>query len=165
VSLSEPTSVKCVAEDPSVLLQFDNESFWALNREHDTFRANFAALVTATVKQALFNEKAAVRPKLISFFHQGDQTRVISKAVLQRLAELGEKCFVFTDRELEVAGIDGEQILRWDNGMTPEQIRSKTANSLQSGRVIFIGDAALATDRALRALVACDQIFWLCHAR
>jgi predicted acylesterase/phospholipase RssA/CRP-like cAMP-binding protein len=159
-TLTEPTPIQCVAEDPSVLLRFDFETFWALTRDHDAFRANFAALVTTSVKQVLFNEKAPVRPRLITFFHQSDETRIVSRAVLQRLTELGETCFVFTDRELGIAGVHEQQILQASDDLTPEQIREKTAEQLQSGRVVFDAHSSLDPERALRALVACEQIFW-----
>ena len=57
-SLGEPTSVNCIAEDPSVLLRIDYVRALELCRKCASFRANYLRMIADSVKQALQNNKA-----------------------------------------------------------------------------------------------------------
>ena len=93
-ALAGQTSVNCTAEDPSVLLRIDYVTALELTKKHDIFRNNYMRLIFSSVKQALFDNKTSVRPRRVAFFHQTDETRVVSKRLLQRLAELGGSLYV-----------------------------------------------------------------------
>jgi predicted acylesterase/phospholipase RssA len=152
--------VNCTAEDPSVLLRFDYAKSLELTKKYDAYRTNFVRLVSASVKQALFNEKTATRPRLIAFLHQSDTTRVVSRKILQRLVDLGESPYVFTDRSLDIAGISGRHVFTANQEFSAEEMRRETAERLQQGRVVFDAEAGTDPDRASRALMACEQVFW-----
>jgi NTE family protein len=159
-ALAEPMPVNCTAEDPSVLLRFDYAKSLELTKKYDAFRSNFTRLISASVKQALFNEKTSARPRLIAFFHQSDTTRVVSSKILQRLVDLGESPYVLTDRSVDIAGISGQQVFTADQEFSAEKMRRETAERLPQGRVVFDAEAGTDPDRASRALMACEQVFW-----
>jgi CRP-like cAMP-binding protein len=128
-TLAEPMPVNCTAEDPSVLLRFDYAKSLELTKKYDAFRKNFTRLIYASVKQALFNEKTAARPRLIAFFHQSDTTRVVSRKILQRLVDLGESPYVFTDRSVDIAGMSGQQVFTANQEFSAEEVRRETKSA------------------------------------
>ena len=159
-ALAEPTHANCTAEDPSLLLRIDYTTALELTKKHDRFRANYSRLIADSVKQALFNDKVPVRPSIVTFFHQSDETRVVSRRLLQRLIELGETPSVFADQTVGIKGISEQKILERDQDASPEEVRRQVAERLHVGRIVFDVDTALEPERALRALQACQQIFW-----
>lgn len=159
-ALAEPTPVNCTAEDPSVLLSIDYVTALELTKKHDTFRANFTRLISASVKQALLNDKAPVQPKLVAFFHQSEVTRPVSKRLLQRLAQFGETVSVFADRSIGIDGVRERRIPGSGHNLRPEEVRQELAECLQIGRVVFDVETTADPERASRALMACEQVFW-----
>lgn len=158
--LAEPTSVNCTAEDPSVLLRIDYAAALELTKKYDVFRNNYMRLIFDSVKQALFNNKTSVRPRLFVFFHQSDATRVVSRRLFQRLAKLGESLCVFADRPIEIEGVRERRILTADQEMSPEEIRREVADWLPTGRAVLDVETAVDAERVSLALEACEQVFW-----
>jgi NTE family protein len=159
-AFAEQTSVQCTAEDPSTLLRIDYVTVLDLTKKHDVFRNNYMRLIFSSVKQALFDTKTSIRPRRVVFFHQTDETRVVSKRLLQRLAELGESLFVFADRPIEIEGVRERRILEADQESSPAEIRREVADWLQTGRAVFDVETAVGPERSSLALEVCEQVFW-----
>ena len=159
-ALAEPTPVNCTAEDPSVLLRIDYVTALELTKKYDVFRTNCTRLIADSVKQALFNDKIPVRPSVVTIFHQSDETRVVSRKLLQRLVDLGESPCVFADRSTEVEGIRERRILGGDRDDSLDELRREVAQCLETGRVVFDVESAVDPELASRAFQACKQLFW-----
>ncbi len=159
-SLAEPTPVNGTAEDPSVLLRIGYDKALELSKKYDAFRANYMRMISDSVKQSLFNDKAAVPPAVTAFIHQSDETRVVSRKLTERLVGLGETPGIFCDRAMDVAGIKVIRIFGEEGEANPEQIKRLAAESLQSGRVIFDVDATLDLQRVSQGFEAAEQVFW-----
>lgn len=159
-SLAEPTPLNCSAEDPSVLLRIDYSKALEFSSKYEILRANFSRLIADSVKQSLFNDKLPVRPSVVAFFHQSNETRLVSRKLLERLSELGEFPSVFVDRPNEMEGIRERRILGTDQDSSPEEIRRQVGEWLQVGRVIFDVESAVAPERASRGFEVCEQVFW-----
>jgi predicted acylesterase/phospholipase RssA/CRP-like cAMP-binding protein len=158
--LSEPTPVNCVAEDPSLLLRIDHKTTLELSRKFSAFHANYVRLIADSVKQVLFDDRVPIRPGLVAFFHQSDDTRIVSKKLLQRLTEIGESPGVFSDRPTEIEGVRELRILGADRDSTPEEIQRQAAEWLQTGRVILDLDTAADPERVAGGFERCEHVFW-----
>jgi predicted acylesterase/phospholipase RssA len=159
-ALSEPTPVNCVAEDPSVLLRIDHKTALELSRKFSAFGANYVHLIADSVKQVLFDDRVPIRPGLVAFFHQSDDTRIVSKKLLQRLTELGESPSVLSDRPIEIEGVRELRILGADRDSTPEEIQRQAAEWLQTGRVVLDLDTAADPERVVGGFERCEHVFW-----
>ncbi len=144
-SLAEPTSVNCTAEDPTVLLRIDYLRVLELCRKFTSFRANYMRMIADSVKQALLHDSAPVRPQLVLFVHQSDETRVVSRTLAQRLAELGETPCFFCDRSTDLPGV---QVVRISADEPYEVLSQQAADWLERGRVVFDVNATADPERA-----------------
>ncbi len=156
-SLGEPTSVNCIAEDPSVLLRIDYGRVLELCRNCASFRANYLRMIADSVKQALLRDNTPVRPQLVLFVHQTDETRVLSRTLAHRLVGLGESPCFFCDRATELPEV---QVVRISGDEPYEELRHQAASWLERGRVIFDVNATVDPERAAEAFERCDQVFW-----
>ena len=95
-----------------------------------------------------------------SLLHQSDETRVVSRKLIERLVELGESPRLFTDRPTDVQGIEVSRIFGSEGESSPEQIRRQAAESRAQGRLIFEVDAALDPARVAQGFQRGEQIFW-----
>jgi predicted acylesterase/phospholipase RssA/CRP-like cAMP-binding protein len=159
-SVAEPTPVHCIAEDPSVLLRIEYPRALELAKKYEALRANYVRLIEDSVKQALFNDKTPVRPTLVGFLHESDETRVVSQRVLKRLADLGESVCVFADRATEVEGIHYRPILAADPRTTLEEIWRQAGEWRQTGRAVFDVETAVQLGQASQGFEACERVFW-----
>lgn len=156
-SLGEPTTLTITAEDPSVLLRVEYARVLELCRKFEGFRANYLRLIAESVRQALQDKKVLRRPQLVLFVHESDETRCVSRALVQRLVALGESPCLFCDRSTDLPGVKVVSV----SGDEPyEALRQQAAVWLESGRVIFDVDATFQPERAAQAFARCEQVFW-----
>ncbi|MDZ4657272.1 MAG: cyclic nucleotide-binding and patatin-like phospholipase domain-containing protein [Bythopirellula sp.] len=161
-ALGEPAPMEFFAEDPSTLLKFDYLKSQELAKKDDALRLNFARAMAETVKRTLFNDRLPNRPHLVAFFHQTDETRVITHKLFRRLVELGETPAVLTDRaEAEtIAGIQTYRILGGDRDFSPQEVTSQVAQWLEKGRVFADVATSIEPARAANALEKFVSIYW-----
>lgn len=159
-AMAEPQPFGCTAEEPSVLLRFDYATSLELGRKYDAFRANFARLMADSVKQAILHEKAPSPVRIAAFFHCGEETRAVSRQVLERLIQLGESPHVFVDRRLNVAGLDERSFLKDGHALSPEETSRLAPELLRTGRILFDVEMEMDPAVAARATEVCEQIYW-----
>lgn len=159
-ALGEPQPFVCTAEDPSVLLRFEYATALDLAQRHNAFRANFARLMAESVKQAILNEKTPTPPRVAAILHCSDETRAISRRVLERLLQLGESPHVFSDRRLNLAGLDERSFVEEGRALDPEEMRRQAADLLKTGRILFDVEMGMDPAIASRATETCEQIYW-----
>jgi predicted acylesterase/phospholipase RssA/CRP-like cAMP-binding protein len=161
-ALGEGAPMDCVAEDPSTLLKIAYARCLELTRTYSAFRVNFARTIADAVKQTIYDNRLANRPRFVALLHQSDATRVVSQELFRRLVSYGERLGVFTDwpGEGSYAGVEVCQIFGGDRAWSVEDVRRQAAQWLDAGRVF--ADAATAIDpaRAVNALDACELVFW-----
>ena len=99
---------------------------------------------------------------MVAFFHQSDQTRIVSQKLFQRLVEYGEQLGVFTDRsdEQSIEGLRQCQVLGGDRDWSVEEVRSQSAQWLETGRVFADCSTAIDPARAANILEKCELVFW-----
>jgi NTE family protein len=160
--LAEPAPMECIAEDPSTLLRFEYTRSQELAKKYDAFRLNYARVIAEGVKRTLFNDRLPVRPRLVGFFHQSDETRVLSQEILRRIVELGESPALLTDIAVgtEVAGIPVCRFVGGDRDLSPDEIANQVARWLDRGRVFADVATSIDPSRAGNALEKFVSIFW-----
>lgn len=161
-ALAEPVPMECVAEDPSTLLKFEYSRSQELAKKYDAFRVNFLRAMADTIKHTLFNDRMPTRPHLVAFFHQSDETRIVTQRLFRRLIDLGESPSVLTDRadtEL-IAGTECCQILGGDHDFSPEELTCLVAKWLEKGRVFADIATSVEPTRAASALEKFVSIYW-----
>lgn len=161
-ALAEPVPMECFAEDPSTLLRFEYVKSQELAKKYDVFRINFARAMAETVKRALYNDRLPSRPHLVAFFHQSDDTRIITQKLFRRLAELGEDISILTDRT-EAETIDRVrtcQIVGGERDFTPQEVVNLVAQWLEKGRVFADIATDIEAERAANALDKFVSIYW-----
>jgi predicted acylesterase/phospholipase RssA/CRP-like cAMP-binding protein len=161
-ALAESVPMECIAEDPSTLLKFEYSQIRELTKKYDGFGASFFRAMAETVKRSLFNDRLPVQPRLVGFFHQSDETRVISQEILRRLVKLGESPAVLTDRaEPEtLVGIRTCRFLGGDRELDPSEVTNQVARWLDVGRVFADISTSIEPARAANALEKFVSIFW-----
>jgi CRP-like cAMP-binding protein len=161
-ALAEPSPVECVAQDPSTLLKIDYTKCLELTKKHDLFRVNFAKAMAESVKRAIFNDRLPARPRMVAFFHQDDQTRIVSQKLLQRLVLYGEQLGVLTDHahERPIEGLNQRRVLGGERDWTIEEVRKQSAQWLGSGRVFADCSTTIDPTRAASILEKAELVLW-----
>jgi predicted acylesterase/phospholipase RssA/CRP-like cAMP-binding protein len=161
-ALAEPTPMECFAEDPSTLLRIDYERCLELTKKHDVFRVNFARAMADAVKRSIFSDRLPSRPRVVAFMHQGEETRVVSQLLFERLAEYGEQIGVFTDRAYNSpsAGVRVFRVSGGEREWTVEEVRRQSAEWLARGRIFADCSTGLDPTRAVSTLETCELVFW-----
>jgi CRP-like cAMP-binding protein len=159
-ALGEPQPFICAAEEPCLLLRLDYAAALDFARKHDAFRLNFARLIADSARQAILREKRPTMPRVAAFFHGGEETRAITRRLLDRLAQLGESPLVITDRPLQTPGVTACSLIEGGQPLSPEEVRRRVADWLPKGRVVFDVSSGLESGLAARAMEACEQVFW-----
>lgn len=161
-ALTEPSQVDCVAEDPTTLLRLDYQAGLELTRKYGVFRRNMTQILADSLKQTLLSNRRPNPKKLVALFHQSNETRNLSRALLTRLSELGESVCVLSDLP-NWKPIDGvEHRCCYQSGMVvpEEEIRDQVNQSLSKGRVVVDVINSIDTDHASNVLEICGQILW-----
>jgi NTE family protein len=161
-ALAEPSPVECVAQDPSTLLKIDYRKCLELTKKHDVFRVNFARTMAESVKNSIFNDRLPNRPRIVAFFHQADGTRIVSQKLFRRLVEYGEQLGVLTDRadDLPLEGWCQCRVFGGERDWSVEEVRTQSAQWLESGRVFADCSTAIDLVRAASTLEKCELAFW-----
>lgn len=159
-ALAEPQPFACTAEDPSLLLKIEYGAALEFARRYDAFRANYARLIAESAKQALMRDKVPVPTRITAFFHRGDQTREVTRRLMERLVQLGESPHAFSDRRVNVAGVVERSVVDEEMAASPEEIRRQASIWLQTGRIVFDVDMGMSPELAARATDACERVYW-----
>jgi NTE family protein len=159
-SLTDPTPLNCVAVEPSLLLRLDYRTALKLSRKYSAFRSNCIRLIADSVKQVLLEDKTPIRPRVVAFFHQSDETRVVTDKLLSRLTEFGESCCVFSDQEMKVEGISERPIFGPDSKDGQKEIRQQVAECLHMDRVLLNVETSVDPKLAAHGFEACEHVFW-----
>ncbi len=159
-ALAEPTPVDCVAEDPTTVLRLDYNDSLLLTKTHDAFRQNMVRLIAESIKNTIFQDRRPVAPRLVAMFHQSDSTRIVSKKLLGRLVEMGEKIFMLSDQPVteDVEGIHQLCVVKEDGVLDERLVRDEMNKWLDSRRVF--ADYSTSFSNAVRTLEVCEKMFW-----
>ena len=161
-AVAEPTPTRCIAEDPSIVLKIDYQKCLDLTKKHDVFRANFSKMIANSIKSVVFSDRLPTLPKVVSFFHQGEETRDVSHNLFTRLTHIGESIGVFTDRppKSHIQGAEQFQTLGSDQDWTIEQARTQAAKWLAKGRVLVDYSTNVDSHFVCATLEASHLVLW-----
>lgn len=162
-ALGEPTSVKCVAIDPTTILRLDFQHALDLTKRHDQFRLNMTRLVADGIQRVWMNEKVPVRPHFVGIFHQGEETRFLTRKIMERLTGLGEEVCMLSDRESwdAIPGVEFRHVyLEHGRETDDDEIRRQLAKWSQYPRIVVDVDTSIDKRRADRIVNASDLVLW-----
>lgn len=137
-ALGEPAAIDCVVDQRATLLKLDYQTFVELTRRFPEFHDSIRKLIATSVRSLVLGDKTAARSRVVSIYHQSEDTRHLSRRVVQRLVDLGESVCVITDKKES----DPIESVRY---RTPQQASDKNfpremmefvAASLTDGRLI-----------------------------
>ena len=94
----EPSPMQVEIMEPTTLLRLSYQTVFELTKQHDAFRQNLSRLVGEAVNSTLMREYRKTLPRIIAIFHQSPATRPLSRRLLQRLHDLGQRPFVLSDQ-------------------------------------------------------------------
>lgn len=114
------------------------------------------------IKHSVFNDWLPVRPKLIAFLHQSDETRIVSQRLFTRLVELGESPGVFTNQPVtdSIPGVRQKQTLEGERDWSLEEAIEKAASWLETGRLFIDYSRSVGPEQATLVVERCQLVFW-----
>ncbi len=161
-AMNEPAPLDCSVVDPSTLFKLDYQRALELYRTWPQLQSNLMQLVAVGVKQAILRERQPHQPRAVCFFHQSDATRAMTRRLFERLAGLGDRLALLSDRPAgpAVAGIQHFRVIGGDAPMPMAEVHHLLPDWMREGRVIGDVDATIDPEIALRAFERFDWIFW-----
>jgi predicted acylesterase/phospholipase RssA/CRP-like cAMP-binding protein len=160
--LGEPAPMNCIAEEPSTMLKIDYAASVKLSKKYDAFRVNFTKLMAEAAKRSVFNDRLPSPPRLIAFFHQTDQTRIVSQKLFKRLIEMGENPGVFMDQpeDASIPELRQRQIMGGERNWSLEEAIQEAGRWLETGRVFIDYSTRIGADEVARVMERCQLVFW-----
>jgi len=163
---ADPVPVDVIAVEPSVALKLDAETTLRFTRKHETFGLNLTHSISNMVRQVLMYDRQLKKPSLVTLFHESQQSRSLTRRLIQRLLELGESVCLMSDCEdwEPIEKVPYRSLVEDGNLISREDIRRQINLWSDSGRVIIDVDAALDPVNASMLVEFSEQVFW-CSSR
>lgn len=161
-ALGDPAPVDLVAEEPSTLLRLDYQIALHLTKKHEDFGQNFSKMIADAVLNLIMKDRRQQKPTLVGVFHQSSATRPLTRRLVVRLKELGEKPHILTDQPdwQAIDGVPDFKVFRDGNYVPVEEIQQQVVAWSNSKRTILDVDAALDLERTCIVAEVCEQILW-----
>ena len=145
-----PFPVQLTADHNATLLRIPKDSAVQLLKDIPLWRRNLFRTVGPRLLEVVSSTKRPKIRRFVVFLHLTDETRNVSKAVVQRLEQLGERVCLLSDRETAFDSshcrfeplLDSSKRLR-----ASEEIRKIVARESDASRVILEGQLSVFEDR------------------
>jgi len=166
VAQADPVPVDVIAVEPSVALKLDAETTLRFTQKHGIFGLNLTQSISNMVRQVLLRNRQLKKPSLVAIFHESQQSRSLTRRLIQRLLELGESVCLMSDREdwEPIESVSYRSLIEDGNLLTREDIRRQFNLWSDSGRVVVDVDAALDPVNASMLVEFSEQVYW-CSSR
>ena len=161
-ALGEPSGVECVAEDPTTILRLEYRAALDLTAKHEVFRLNMMKLLADGLQHTLLQQKHRTKPHLVAIFHQSSESRGLSRKLIQRLKELGEKpCLLTDDPKWDpIEGVRYRQMVEGGRRRSEEENRRQIHEWADATRVLFDVETSWDPVHATAVLDACELALW-----
>ena len=161
-ALGEPAPIDLVAEEPSVLLRLDYQTSLRLTREHEDFRQNFSKMIADAVLDLIMKDRRQLKPALVAVFHQSAETRPLTRRLIARLKELGEKPHVITDQSdwQPIDDVPDFRLIKNGDYVPVEDVQQQVESWSNSKRTFFDIDAGIDRSRTFQLAEVAGKILW-----
>jgi predicted acylesterase/phospholipase RssA/CRP-like cAMP-binding protein len=161
-AMSEPAPVAVHAREPSTFLKLDFSKGQELTSRHARFRLNILASLGSSLRQVFLEKELGTQPLILAVFHSSPETRPLTRRLVRRLAELGERVCVLSDRDSVAngSGATWERLPEMSADELAPAIREHIARWSNAQRIIVDIDAALEPTRASQLIQRVDAVIW-----
>ncbi len=161
-ALVAPAPFDLVAEDPTTLLRLDYQVALRLTKQHEDFRQNFSKMIADGVLNLLTTDRRQVKPEQVAVFHQSSATRPLTRRLIMRLRECGERPCILNDQTdwQPIADVPHFCLNKDGSCVSAEKYHRQLNLWSDSKRTFFDVDAAFDLDRAFEIAEFSKTIFW-----
>ncbi len=158
----EPSPMQVEVVEPSMLLRLNYQTVFELTKQHDIFRQNMSRIIAEAVNSTLLGERRKKLPRLISIFHQSPATRQLSRRLVCRLHELGQKPYIVHDQTdwTPMDGIPDYCILQNGHQASDLEVRHQIDKMPDRKPIVLDLDAATEIKRASDIVEISEKVFW-----
>jgi NTE family protein len=160
-----PLPVLLTADQNTKLLRIPRDAAVQLLTELPLWRRNLFRSVGPRLLETVSNTKRPANSRVIVFVHMTNETRELSRVLVQRLSQLGEKITLLSDREAASDHPTSRTESLLDSGgrlKTSEEIRDLVARWPNGNRVILDGDFSTFATRLSTIADGAGAVYWVC---
>ncbi|WDI41995.1 patatin-like phospholipase family protein [Bremerella sp. P1] len=99
-AMSEPLPMSAVAVEPSTVLMLDYEKALELTAQSPELRSHWNQKLAGSIRSHLIGDSKISDTSIVVVFHQSEQTRPLTKRLINRLSKAGETLGIFSDNEV-----------------------------------------------------------------
>jgi len=160
------TPVSVVALEPSLVLRLDYQKLLDYLAEIPQLLLNFIQDVGSAFKETFRIDRLHAQPKVVLVTHESKTTRVLTRGLIDRLQELGEKPCLMTDDSSWESRTDIPQVMLVREGewISDSDVRDQVAKWAAHERVFIDVAADIPRERLIRGIqlaelmLACARI-------
>jgi len=158
----EPSPIRIEVVEPSTVLRIHYRTLFELTKEHDVFRQSLSRMIAESVSSTLMRERHRKLPRIIAVFHQSPTSRPLTRRLLQRLNDLGQKPFALSDQTEWMPLNDIPHFCLNPNGCfaSNEEIRHQIDQAPDRKPLLFDVNATTEIEKAARIFEICEKVFW-----
>ncbi len=161
-ALGEPAPMTAMVDEPSILLRLDYRGVKRLTNKHERFRQNFSKMIADGVLSLLMKDRRQMKPRLVGMFHQSNETRPVTRRLITRLMELGEKPDLLTNNPdwQPIDGVSSFCLGRDGDVVGLPEIQQQVKLWSDSKRIFIDIDSDIDLERTTNVVEVCDKILW-----
>jgi NTE family protein len=165
-ALAESLPEGVVARTNCTLLRLEHEKALAFAPKYPKFRFNVLQTVAREFRRTFIEEKSKPQPLIVAIFHGSPATRPLTQRIVNRLAELGERLCVLSDRDEEKheEGVSYATLRKENGELSIAKIREQIRRRRELGRLFIDVDAGLDEERASQLIELSDAVMWCVQA-
>ncbi len=158
----EPTPLQIEVMEPTTLLRVSYRTIFELSKTYDVFRQNLSTMIAQTVNSTLMGERRKKLTRIVAIIHQSPETMPLSRQLLKRLHELGQRPFVFNYQSdwQAIDDIPHYSLIRNGRLLTEREVRQKISELPDRGPIVFDVDAAIELESACNIIESAEMVFW-----
>jgi CRP-like cAMP-binding protein len=157
---SKPVPINVVAVEPSTVLRLDYQKFLRYLAEMPQLLLNFIQDTGSAFKQTFQVDRLHVQPNVVMLTHESPATRPLTRQLIDRLQELGERPCLMTDDPPWESRTDIPQVLLVRNGdwLNDEDVRVQIAKWTANERVSIDVASTIERQRLMRGFQLADLV-------